>query len=439
MATITDVAREAQVSEATVSRVLSGKGSVSPTLAARVVAAASALGYRPSATAQGLVRGRTGTVGVLVPDLANPYFHTLLEGIQSAAEKDGVWVVVAHSHEDPELELERALELGRRSDGLIVCSPRMSEDSMRDLVRYLPNVVCTHRSPRGFATPVVQSDVRRGSADLLALLRDTGHRRAVYLAGPARAWSNAERLRSLADVDGLDVTVVECGSTMEDGYAVIEPDVIDGATAVVAFNDLVAFGVLNRLSELGLSVPEDVAVTGFDDIAFARFSSPSLTTVRTPTREMGREAWHLMSLLLDGRPVGRPRVLRTELIVRQSTLGRSTASGARRSGGRARSGRSGRSGTSLRWVSRRGWSPGRPGLSPPPDGAAGAPSSPTSSPKGSPTSSPSRSPTSSPSRSPTSSPSPSPTTPPRPCRRGARRRPGCGRTLVSGGHAHRAG
>ncbi|WP_298461111.1 LacI family DNA-binding transcriptional regulator [uncultured Cellulomonas sp.] len=328
MATITDVAREAGVSEATVSRVLNGKGTVSPTLAARVVAAASALGYRPSATAQGLVRGRTGTVGVLVPDLSNPYFHTLLEGIQRAAERDGVWIVVAHSHEDPELELERAIELGRRSDGLIVCSPRMSEESMRDLVRYLPNVVCTHRSPRGFDTPVVQSDVRRGSADLLALLRDLGHRRALYLSGPSRSWSNSERLRSLADVDGLDVTVVECGSTMDDGYAAIERDVVHGHTAVVAFNDLVAFGVLNRLHELGISVPGDIAVTGFDDIAFARFSSPSLTTVRTPTREMGHEAWHLMSLLLEGRPVGRTRPLRTELIVRQSTVGRVGGAGA---------------------------------------------------------------------------------------------------------------
>jgi len=307
------------VSNATVSRVLSGVPTVDRELAARVRHQVELLGYRPSVMAQGLVRGRTGTVGVLVPDLANPYFYDVLHGIERAAERDDVWMFVADSHENPGGELDRALELARRVDGLVLCSPRMDEGDLKVLVERFPHVVCTHRSLSELSVPTVRSDMRRGTLHLLRHLQAVGHVRVAYFMGPPDSWSNAERMAAMREVDGLEIEYVECGSSIEDGYACAEPDRLHGVSAVMGYNDLVALGCLSRLAEEGVRVPDDIAVAGFDDIPFARFASPGLTTVRAATVELGAEAWRNLAALLEGRTL-RPRTLPTELIVRGSTL-----------------------------------------------------------------------------------------------------------------------
>ncbi|MCI3244657.1 LacI family DNA-binding transcriptional regulator [Streptomyces spinosisporus] len=319
--TIADVARAADASVSTVSRVLNGIGTVDPALAERVRLAIEELGYRPSAAAQGLARGRSGTIGVLVPDLANPHFSDLVKVFSAAVRDLGARVLVMDSDEDPAVERELAEDLIRYADGLLLCAPRMPRADLAALVaRGLPLLVANRQEP-GLALHSVCIDVHGGLLAVCGHLAQLGHRKVAYLAGPEGSWANRERLRALSGARsfGLEVTVLACGSLTDDGYAA-GPAVLDtDATAVVAYNDFVALGLLSRLTELGVRVPGDLSLTGFDEIDLARYSSPPLTTVAVPRYDLGRAAGEALARLMAGEDDLESRTLPVELRVREST------------------------------------------------------------------------------------------------------------------------
>lgn len=291
--TIVDVAREASVSPATVSRVLNDAKPVSGSLADRVRSAVDRLGYRPNPAAQGLLRGRSHVVGVVVPDLSNPYFAEVLKGVTAAAEEYDRRTLVADTDEHEREERRVTLELARWVDGIVLCSPRMGDAALREIAAAVPNLVCINRVLRDPPLAAVVVDFRAGMRAICNHLLELGHRRVAYLQGPRHAWSERERQRSLraAARRGLDVVQVPCGSTTIDGYGATDAALRGEPSAIIAFSDYVAFGVLSRLTELGVSVPDDVSVTGFDDIPLSGVLSPRLTTVTVRKPLLGQLAW----------------------------------------------------------------------------------------------------------------------------------------------------
>ncbi len=331
-ATITDVAREAGVSPATVSRVLTGTKPVSTGLEERVRTAVAQLGYRPNPAAQGLLRGTTHAVGVVVPDLSNPYFAEVLKGVTGAAQEADFRTLVADTGEKAGAERDAALELSRWVDGVVLCSPRMTHWELAELAGSVSRLVCVNRIGRGTSIPAVAVDFEAGIRAVCGHLRALGHRRVAYLRGPARAWSERARQRALRATSdpGFEVVQVPCGSSTVDGHRAAD-DVLDtGATAVIAFSDYVALGALARFDELGVRVPDDISLTGFDDIALSRLVSPRLTTVAVKKEDLGRRAWRLFTDTADDG-AARPVVTVTpELIVRGSTAAPSDRNGSPR-------------------------------------------------------------------------------------------------------------
>jgi DNA-binding LacI/PurR family transcriptional regulator len=316
-ATIHDVARLAGASTATVSRVLTGNKQVSEELAERVRGAARQLGYRPNPAAQVLLRGRSQTVGVVVPDLANPYFAEVLKGAAAAASESGCHTLVADTSEDPDEEYRAAMELARWVDGLLLCSPRMTTPRLKEVAAAVPAVVLVNRVVQHPSMAAVVVDYHGGMTQVCEHLRSLGHRRLVYLEGPPQAWSEKQRSRALrmAPGRGLEVVSLPCGSGMADGYRTAEEAVAQKATAIVAFNDHVALGVLTRLGELGVSVPGDVSLVGFDDISIGVLVPPGLTTVAVPKSALGRLAWERFNTTGSTAATRVP----AELVVRGST------------------------------------------------------------------------------------------------------------------------
>lgn len=321
--TIADVAARAGVSLATVSRVMNGNLSVDRALADKVRSAAAELNYSASPLARSLVLGKTGTVAIVVPDLGNPTFYGVLRGLSRAAARDGYHVLIADSAESVAEERILATETRRRCDGVVLCAPRMADADLQTLLLELQPVVLVNRDPGGSGTPVVAADYRTALLELLELLYADGHRSLAYLAGAPQSASNARRLAAVhtfsSDHSEAAVEMLAGGVSFADGYAAVERTLQSSATAVLAFNDLVAMGLINGLSERGVRVPEQISVVGFDDIPFARYLTPPLTTAAVPVTELGEQAWHRMWSLLNDSDPGPALSLRPRIERRGST------------------------------------------------------------------------------------------------------------------------
>lgn len=324
--TIADVAARAGVSQASVSRVLNGKQSVDPAIVRTVQDAIKLLGYTPSVAARSLVHGRNDTIAIVVPDLENPLFQGILKGLSLAAASDHYRVLVADTAEVVDDEEATAIEARHRCDALVLCAPRMPEERLRRLVTRVAPVVVVNRPLPGADVPIVGVDYARGIRDLVDHLRGLGHERIAYVSGPASSASNAERLRGVEEAIASDpsvrIEVIAGGSRLDDGYAVAEAVTkacAAGVTAVIAFNDLVALGLMTRLTELGVSVPRDLSVAGFDDVPMARFSTPRLTSMSVPRGEIGAQVWARLRTLIAGGPIEHSVLYRPRLEVRDST------------------------------------------------------------------------------------------------------------------------
>lgn len=322
-ATITEVARHARVSPATVSRVMNGNFLGEPAIAERVRASATELAYAPNHLARSLALGETRTIAFVVPDLANPTFQTVLSGLSKTAARDGYRVLVADSAESPADEPLLATEIRRRCDSIVLCAPRMPEDELVALAQSLNPLVLINRTTSRVSAPSLSIDYRTGIQNLAQHLYGLGHRRLAYLQGPAESVSNAHRIRGLAEFEGFvkdaTVQVLPGGVSSDEGYARASDVIRSGATAVLAYNDLVAVGLMNGLAELGVSVPADVSVTGFDDIPFARYTAPALTTASVPHEELGVQAWSRLRALIRGERPSHDVVFQPRLELRGST------------------------------------------------------------------------------------------------------------------------
>jgi DNA-binding LacI/PurR family transcriptional regulator len=323
-ATLRDVARLAGVSPSTVSRALSTPAVVNAATRARVQAAAERLGYEPNRAARGLITGRTGNIGLVVPDLANPFFPSVVKGVQARARQSDVAVFLADTDEDAVEEVVLVRALAKQVDGLILCSPRASEEDLVAVAQET-NVVLVNRLVEG--VPAVTFDNEGGMRQAIAHLVALGHRRIAWVGGPKTSWSSAHRIIGLyAAANDNGVALLEVGHfapTYDGGMAAADQAVATGATAVVTYNDLVAIGLLARLHARGISVPDDLSVVGIDDIAMSRMTRPALTTVRLPKQKAGQIAVELLLAVLDDPDpdtiIGTRGTLHGELIVRDST------------------------------------------------------------------------------------------------------------------------
>jgi LacI family transcriptional regulator len=323
---VVDVARAASVSVGTVSNVVSGARTVRPETRERVERAIAKLGFRPNTIARALIRQRTQTVGMVIPDVTNPFFSDLIWEVERALTEADYAVVFGNSANDPARE-RRYLEafLSRRVDALVVVVTAGADlDFVRGLAAEVPTVFVDRLVPPDVESVV--GDNAAGMALVVDHLVGLGHRRLAFVNGDERL-ETARAREAGVDValagHGLELAARSTGEfTLESGgeqaVALLERD--ESPTAVIAANDLLAMGILATASRSGLAVPGDVSVSGYDDIAYAAFTSPPLTTVRQPARAMGEEAVRLLLARLEGDE-GPPRrvVVEPELRVRTST------------------------------------------------------------------------------------------------------------------------
>lgn len=330
--TMSDVAREAGVSLMTVSRVINNKGEISPDTRRRVQEVVEKLGYRPSGIARSLATRRTYTIGLIVPDIANPYFSGMAHGAAKIAYSEGFSVLLCDCEENPELELEMLNVLEeKRVDGVIVASPRSTTNKLIPVLSRHSNVVIVNRiidessDPRELAHVI--NDDKEGGYLVTKFLLDHGHVVVGFLAGPKISYGYLQRdlgYRSALKEHNLDYRpeiVQHCPPTVEGGRkAAIQllqdhPEI----DALVCFNDLVAIGALQCCYKLGIKVSEDLAIIGYDDIPMASWVRPSLTTCRVNFEEMGGFASQLLVQRIRGCAEDcKNIVLEPELVLRYS-------------------------------------------------------------------------------------------------------------------------
>ncbi|HUQ57849.1 LacI family DNA-binding transcriptional regulator [Lentzea sp.] len=319
--TIRDVARRAHVSVATVSRALTSPDLVRPETRSRVLAAATELGYQPNRAARGLITGRTGNIGIVVPDLDNPFFTGVLKAVQARAAQADYAVFVADSDEDPVAEARLVRAMAKQVDGVVLCAPGLEDSQVHEVAGVTSLVLLNRRLP---GVPAVVMDSASGMRAVVDHLVALGHRRIAYLNGPRTSWSNQERRRGLTTaVARHGVGLADLGPfapRYEGGLQAADLAVAADVTAIVAYNDIMALGVLARLRDRGISVPDDVSVTGFDDLTYASLCSPALTTVAMPVSQAGRTAVTLLLDWLDSDRAEVPQIVaETQLIVRGTT------------------------------------------------------------------------------------------------------------------------
>jgi LacI family transcriptional regulator len=331
MTTLRDVARQAGVSPMTVSRVVNGSGRVSPDLRARVEQALAETGYLPNTVARNLRTRRTDTIALVMPDMTNPFFTALAHGVEMSAREVGISLLVANSDER-EGEEQRLVQvlLQRQVDGILLIPAGAGGTAISRCRAHDVPVVIVDRRPGTPGVDVVRADAEAGAFQLGRLMASLGHRRMAVLTGPASVPTAVDRAvgfsRALAQDSALPAPSVVYGAfTIESGHA-MTLSVMGQAprpTALFAANNFIAIGVLHAVQELGLVVPDDVAVVGFDDLPRAMVTFPFLTVAAQPAFELGRRSVAvLLDRLADPRLPAQEVVLPTEIVLRRSSGGR---------------------------------------------------------------------------------------------------------------------
>jgi len=328
MVTIKDVAREAKVSVATVSRVLNESGPVSEETRLLIREVAGRMHYVPHSGARSLITSKTETIGVLLPDLYGEFFSEVIRGMDDTAQKKGFHLLISRAYADRH-GIETAMRAMRgRVDGVVAMSPDLDEESLRNLPSTIP-VVLLCSVPRGNEIDSLTIQNCRGAKEMVAHLTSLGHRRIAIIKGAARNYDAAERLRGYrlalreAGIDREPSLERDGDFTEASGYAAALEllELKNRPTAIFAANDSMAIGALSALRESGVQVPEQMAVAGFDDIPLARYMDPPLSSVHVPICELGARA---VEILLHGIThkndhTRRRERVSTELVIRRST------------------------------------------------------------------------------------------------------------------------
>ncbi len=325
-ATIKDVASRAEVSVASVSRVLNDTGPVTPATRERVLEAVKALGYVPHLGARSLITRKTDTVGVILPDLFGEFFSEMIRGLDVAAREKGMHLIVSSSHDNAEEASLAIRSMRGRVDGLIVMSPHLDAANLAaNLAGSLP-VLLMGGAVGDAGRPSIVVDNHGGAAAMTRHLIEQGARRIAHIAGPDGNLEAEARLagyhQALSEA-GLKPVVVEGDFTQASGHRAGVELVRQGAPdAVFAANDMMAVGALLALQEAGVRCPEDIAVAGFDDVPIAALVRPGLSTMRINIAETGRQALLRVVALIeakDGDEAPSCEIVRPELVARESS------------------------------------------------------------------------------------------------------------------------
>jgi LacI family transcriptional regulator len=329
MATMRDVAERAGVSVTTVSHVINETRPVSRELKERVLAVMHELGYQPNLLARGLRRGETCTIGVVVPDSTNPYFAEVTRGVEDCSFGEGYSVILCNSDGDPHKEQIYANVLAEKQvDGIIFVSVALAEAQVCALQGQEVPVVVINRKVPWASFDSIMTDNARGGWLATQHLLELGHRRIGCITGPSDLTPSAERIdgyRRALEESGLTVDdrlVIKGGFNFDGGYAAARVLLAlpDRPTALFACNDLMAVGAMRAAQELGLEVPNDLSVVGYDDIELVSFITPPLTTIYQPKHEIGVvAATMLLERMQDFCLPPRGRILDISLLVRCST------------------------------------------------------------------------------------------------------------------------
>lgn len=325
---IKDIARAARVSHPTVSRALRHSPLVNRETAERIRLIASRMGYWPNAVARGLVTKRTGTIGVVVTTIADPFIGEVVSGIEELANHEGYSVFLANSNADPTREIKVVQSFQEhRVDGILVAASRVGALYVPLLSQLkVPIVLINNQHPGEFVHSVLIDNV---AASTIAVqhLTQLGHRRIAYVGDRLGLQSDTERFDgyrralALSDCPLVPELVVHGDGKPEGGRLAMENLLMlpERPTAVFCYNDMSAIGALSRIRAHGLRVPDDISVVGFDDLFVASYTDPPLTTIRQPKQPMGRMAMEILLKLLSGASHQTSIRMSGELIVREST------------------------------------------------------------------------------------------------------------------------
>lgn len=329
--TIGDIARQAGVSKSTVSHVINQTRFVSEETTQRVLKAIDELDYRPSKVARGLASERTGTVGLLISDVGNPFYHKVIRGVEDVALQNDYSVFLFNASYD----LDRSLKyirsmIDRQVDGVMFMSSRLTTDLLGELTRHgIPAVILDWEEAQIDGVATIAFDFESGIYEAVEHLVGLGHRWFAHVSGPPDLWTARVRQRLFLDaldeqgIDPESVLVVK-GNLRIDGGREALPEIVEAPnrpTAVFTANDLTALGLVWEARKRGVRIPEDLSVVGLDDIELAGQISPPLTTIKLPRYQMGAVAMRaLLALIREkaGSEVAR-HIMSTRLVVREST------------------------------------------------------------------------------------------------------------------------
>jgi LacI family transcriptional regulator len=323
-ATIRDVARRAQVSVATVSRALNRLENVSEETRSRVADAVRELGYVPHAGARSLSLSRTNAIGVVLPDLHGEFFSEIVRGMDCEASRRGYLLLLSNLHGRKQQAANALLAMRGRVDGMLVMAPQLSEAELAEaLPRRLPALLINTRTQEG-GRPSIHLDNAAGARAVVEHFAALGRKRLVHIAGPdgnIDAQQRADAFSATCAANKVECEIVEGDFSEESGTAAIDTLLKRGKPfdAVFAGNDNMAIGALQGLRSAGVSVPEQVAVAGFDDIPLARHLG--ITTVRVRIADLGERALDRLIGLIGGSDEGGDELHAPEFVVRSTTAG----------------------------------------------------------------------------------------------------------------------
>ena len=318
--TIYDLAEATGLNPSTVSRALRGTGRVSASTRERVAVSARELGYHVNHAARALHSGRTSTLALIVADITNPLVFGIIRGAEQAAAARGYTLVIAESRDSGAEESNVLARLVPNVDGVLLATSRLEDLAIHRAAQSIP-LTLLNREVESVTS--VMPDLVSGTRELVDHLHALGHSRVAYLGGPEHLWMAPRRQKMVADrMAELGMELVSAGTgpaTLDGGRAAAEAVLAADATAVIAFNDLMAIGLLRTLVNGGTAVPAELSVAGFDNIFGTDFTTPELTTVTGPLAELGAAAVDHTLAMIDGVPAPERAVPPSQLVVREST------------------------------------------------------------------------------------------------------------------------